>query len=1486
MDRRLPYALIGALLAMVLGATSGSGGLFVVLVPLFAWIGWLAGRPARRTDARRPAASVPPRPDEVEAVLAEARDRGVIDALTHARLLELVAAWRQGGAAVAAPSSAPARVPSPAPAFPGPMPPSVSGAVPPPAPAGLPPVPAGPSSFERRLGALRDLIASDLAVHGLTYLGVLFLFVGAFGFVLFSFGSVRVALRPIAEVAAPAVLLGSARFLRRRGAPFVATALGLLGGVLLPIFLFVSLVDGVAVPPDLQGTALVVGLVAISLAAAAGYGLYARRAPDASVRFLVVPSLWLAVWAAALFTAQQPDGGYSLRQWSATQLSIVAVAVAFTAVAIRLRPAAPFAAATRRAVLPGTAVAYLLAVVLSGSEGWPAAPLVVAGLAALVVSEAVALPRVAAGVLQPVLLGATVVPLGPAFGVEVAGAVGVVAFLALSEWIAWRRPSVEGAVTSWIGAGISLVAAAAAPWPCVVAFGAASLWAHGRRIRPPAVPLAAEALAWAAAALPVGAGIGLVWAIEDGAAIAILGIAIAAASAAARVWRSRDVFLGWWVAAAAAAVAMASASPDLSIGRGAAATAAGAASLALFVATAPAWARGWAGLASLAWAAWSASFPAGIGGDARPFVLGALGCLAALAGGGGRRTTTVAAHAGGAGLALAAVALGFPARGWIQAGLLAAWVLAAAATTVWGELADAGPAGLLAGTLERVRLARLAAVVKAVPVAGAGAGLALLAVVVGEASGLTAGRRSWNGVVVAAVGVLGAILARSLVHRAWRTPSGVLVAPTAAVAAFFATTVGISVAAPDPWPTIEALLAPVAATLLLGGELRRPAMTWIAWIASAALAVLLSERAGVLPRDLWIATFGWGAALLVGGLAVDDLRAGRRRPGETIRATWLQPPVALAALAIPASLAFAFRGSPGWYAGWSLVAAALYLAVAAHLRAGAIASVPAALATVAYAVHLPGASPMNRPWLFVPYVAGLAAIAIAIDARGRTDDPWLRWDLGLIVAAHGVAVTALSLAIRADRVAPTWAAFGTLAIAYAVARRRVEWAAAGAVLLVVAAADAGPGWLALALAATAMTCAVAASAAVSPTRWILQGLAAVSAGGSWIEFLVWTGWSTPSAVVVTSALGAAFLIPPALVYKVGRLATDWTVTLWSLGLVASFGAALAAAGAAGRSPTPLMTDRDAGLVLAATLAATAVAAGASASRLRAPWQRETSAVLAVLAAARLGTAIGTSVVLGAAVAATSGLLAVIAWITLWRSRPASPWLGSIGIVAIAADLAALVLSAQALPRRDVLEAALVLAGVECAVAGVALRRPHLVTPSPVFVCAAGLVFAADAFAGEVQWFTVPSGLAILAVVGIERRARRLLGRPLVPTELLVAEYVGMALVVAAALIETISIGPVRGLVAVAAGVLLAGWGALTHVRRRLWFGAATVVVAAILMLAGPIAKLVPEVRGPALWGLLAAAGLVLIVAATMLERGRERLTVFVRRLDDLMEGWE
>jgi hypothetical protein len=1483
MDRRLPFSLIGAVAGMVAGALTGTAFGTIVLAFTFGALGYLVGKPTVIVApglALPSSRSIPVRPDEAEAVLAEALGVGAIDGPAYDRLVGLLAARR--ARTVEAPAAtwlAPDAPPGAADPFAA----TSSRRAP---IANVVARPTGPSSFERRLRALRDLIASDLAVHGLTYLGVLLLFVAAFGFVLFSFGSVQLGLRPVAEVAAPAVLLGSARFLRRRGAPFVATALGLLGGVLLPIFLFASLVDGVAVPPDPRGAALVFGLVAISLGAAVGYGWYARRVPDASVRFLVVPSLWLAVWAGGLLTAPLPDGGYSLRRWSATQLASVAIAVALTAVAIRLRPDGRFAAATRRTIVPGIAVAYLLTVVLSAGEGWPAAPLVVAGLATLVTSEAIGGPGRVIAAIQPLLLAAAVVPLGPAFGPEVAGVVGAIAFLALFEGLARRRPSIEGAVEASAGAAISLVVAAPDPWPSVVALAVASVWAHVRRVWPPSIPAAAEVLAFVAAVLPVGLAIGLVRALDDGVAIAILGIAIATAAVVARLWRSRDAYLGWWVAAAATTVSAAAA--VATVGPAAAAAAAAAAAIALFVAPAPAWVRGWGGPASLAWAVLAATEALHLGVGSRSLGLAAVGCVAAMLAGTHRRTT-VAAHAGGAGAAIAAIALAFPTHGWTRAALVAAWTIAAVAIVAWGERGDRGPIGLLAAGLVRRRRSRLAAMVKVPPVVAAAVGFAVFAVDLAEASGVTEGRRSWNGVVMAVVGVIGAVVARAMLHRHHRTSSGVLVAPTAAVAAFFFTVVGIAVSAPDPWPTIEALIAPAAATLVLGGELRRPAMTWTAWVASAALAVLLSERAGVEPRDLWIASFAWGAVLLTAGLALDDLR-GRRAAGETVRTPWLRPPIALAALALPASLAFAFRGSEAWYGTWSLVAAAIYLAVAIQLRAGSIAAVPAALATVGYAAHLPS-SPIDRPWLFAPWTAALVLIALVVAGRRRSDDPWLRWDLGLLVTAHGVAATALALAIATDAVVPTWSAFGALSLAYAVVRRRVEWAAAGAIVLLVAAANAGPGWLSLTLAASAVGAGVAAAIATGATRWILQALAAVSAAGAWGHFLEWRAWPTPRAVVTTTVLGAALLILPALAYRARRLATDWTLTCWGVGVVAAVGATIAATEAAHHvmspaSPGAGLSSRAAGLVAAVALGSIAFALGTSAARLRAPWQREVSAVVALLAAARVGSAIGTSIVAGAAVAAALGLVAVLVWIALWRARPTSPWLGSIGIVAIAADAAALALSLQALPRRDVLEASLVLTGVECAVAGIALRRPHLVTPSPIFIAAAWLVFAADAFRGQVQWFTIPCGIALLAVVSIERRARRLLGRNEVTTELLVAEYVGMTLVVAAALIETIAIDAVRGVVAIGAGSALAGWGALSRVRRRAWFGAAAVVVAAVLMLAGPLARLVPDVRGPALWGLLAASGLVLIVAATMLERGRERLAAFVRRLDALMEGWE
>jgi hypothetical protein len=208
------------------------------------------------------------------------------------------------------------------------------------------------------------------------------------------------------------------------------------------------------------------------------------------------------------------------------------------------------------------------------------------------------------------------------------------------------------------------------------------------------------------------------------------------------------------------------------------------------------------------------------------------------------------------------------------------------------------------------------------------------------------------------------------------------------------------------------------------------------------------------------------------------------------------------------------------------------------------------------------------------------------------------------------------------------------------------------------------------------------------------------------------------------------------------------------------------------------------------------------------------------------------------------------------------------------------------PRRDLLEVALLVLGIQATTAGIVLRRPEPLYVSCLLFCSAWLLFASESLVGEVQWFTVPIGISLLSMVGIGRAARTRRNDPPTSPDLLSLEYLGMTFVVGAGLAETIVTSPARGLFAVALGTGLAAWGALSKIRRRVLFGAGAAMLAVALMLGGPIARLVPNVTGAALWIALAATGVVLIVLATGLERGRATFTATIRRLDSLMEGWE
>jgi hypothetical protein len=54
----------------------------------------------------------------------------------------------------------------------------------------------------------------------------------------------------------------------------------------------------------------------------------------------------------------------------------------------------------------------------------------------------------------------------------------------------------------------------------------------------------------------------------------------------------------------------------------------------------------------------------------------------------------------------------------------------------------------------------------------------------------------------------------------------------------------------------------------------------------------------------------------------------------------------------------------------------------------------------------------------------------------------------------------------------------------------------------------------------------------------------------------------------------------------------------------------------------------------------------------------------------------------------------------------------------------------------------------------------------------------------------------------------------------------------------------------------------------------------------PLVRLLPAWEGATLWVVVGGLGLVLVLVATMLERGRTAVRVGTRRLREVTQGWE
>src|SRR6266545_2773323 len=269
------------------------------------------------------------------------------------------------------------------------------------------PAPRATHAKPRRAGAwaarLRRAwapVASDLGLHGLAYLGVLLMFTGTLGLALFSLRSVNTSLRPLAEGSVPLVLLVSSWFLRRRGAPLGAASLELLGGAVLPVLTFASLLDGSGVPPDLpRGPLLVAALAAIAAGLAGVYALVARRHPATTLRYLVAPLAWTTAGVLGLAFHRGP---------SAAQMALVSAAVAATLLIAHHWRGYQLSRPTEIASVPGAALAIALVLVFAAGEDWPLWPALAATAATLLTVELLAgrLPAASgASLAQSLVLG-------------------------------------------------------------------------------------------------------------------------------------------------------------------------------------------------------------------------------------------------------------------------------------------------------------------------------------------------------------------------------------------------------------------------------------------------------------------------------------------------------------------------------------------------------------------------------------------------------------------------------------------------------------------------------------------------------------------------------------------------------------------------------------------------------------------------------------------------------------------------------------------------------------------------------------------------------------------------------------------------------------------------------------------------------------------------------------------------------------------------
>ena len=1013
-------------------------------------------------------------------------------------------------------------------------------------PPARPAAPPEPSRIYTRLSKLWEAVASDVALHGIAYLGVLLTFIGVLGFLLFAFVDVPDAVQPFVELFMALIFFAWAWALRKQKADLAARGMELIGGMVLPLILFAGLVDNNPLPPDFEDGALVVALTVSALLLSGVYAWISSRHPDSMLRFLVAPLWWLAAMTVGfVFKTDEPLRSDAITRLVSAQPALASAAVAATLLGCKWRPDNRLAPPTMTAALVGAPVAYLLTVSLAVGENWAhTGPAVLLGIATFMSVELLAhhFGRTAQIVsLRPLLLAGVLIPLVPTVDIPWAGLVVTVAYIMLFQWTSRDEPGNVLAL-SLAGAGVLVgaVMTLEAPWPALVAYTILSLWANYRR-HGPAMPKGFEADFAAVAALaPIGTGYALVQVLDGGIAWLVMASILAAGTVLVRSRRVDDPFWAYWLSEAAVVVVVGAFIFWNGAGREDLWAVGAVAGSAFTLGWGPRWPMGrlWLGSGLLALALAMVLETAAYPIAQRALLWASLGFVLVVIAGMWRRSPAgqVAAlgHIMGLGSLLALAEGG---TGALIAGLWSiGWIVSVVAAEIGGD----------SFTALLVRVAAYFAPPRQQQLAAGARWVAPMAMVgsippaVLAAANLWdefAANRSWTGVTLAAIAVAYAIGAR-LVGK--RRPLSTLVA----IGAAGASAIGVVGAAPHRWPTIFALTAVIGVASILPRDLRLPGFVWFGWVTSFVLVLLLAEQAGVAGESLDLVSLGWGGAVLIGGLGLDDLRSGRRTPGEGLRVGWLRYPVVLGALAISASLGLVFARQPEGYGWWSLAAAAGLFVVAHLIRAGSVTAASYGLMAVGVTALSDGWL-LDYPWRFVAIAAPLVLISWIAGRLQSTEiaNTWLRWDLAPLAIAHLIGGFALAMAVTSGTLVSAGVAFGILSLIVGLWRRGRAWIEVGNLLVLASAFDAGSGWLTLALTGTALRGGIGAYLAKDTQRLSHQLTGALAGGLGWLAVIVWQGFSMLEAANYSAVLWGAFALGVASLGRFWRLKQD-SVQVW------------------------------------------------------------------------------------------------------------------------------------------------------------------------------------------------------------------------------------------------------------------------------------------------------------------------------------------------------